>query len=173
VLLAGLATSVDPIDHESPFTAIGFTEVEQTGGWPGSCATRLIGTRYGRQVEIRLGLRGHDRGTGSAMVTWVRATTPELHALGGRLGSFIVDPSETTLAAKALSKLVGVPAVWNGVRVRAGAHGLVCYRKITDRSHPQGYLYDLWLLEHLADLLAAQTLPTLDLTDVVVPYRTG
>jgi len=174
VLLAGLETSsIDPSDHESDFATMGFSEVEQTGGWPDSCATRLRGARYGRQVEILLGVRDHGWGTGTAMVTWVRATAPELHALGGQLGSFIVDPSETTLAAKALSRLTDVPAVWNGVRVRAGAHGLVCHRKITARSHPQGYLYDLWLLEHLADLLAAQTLPALDLTDVAVPYRTG
>jgi hypothetical protein len=173
VLFAGLETvALERRDLENPVSALGFDAVDRAGGEPDSWTTRLAGTRHGRQVELRHGVRDHGWG-GTAMVTWVRAAGPHLHALGGPAGSFTLDPGDTPLAVVALRGLAAVPTVWSGVRIRSGPEGLVSYRKLSAAGHPQGYLYDLWLLEHLADLLATATLPILNLAQARLPYRTG
>jgi hypothetical protein len=43
--------------------------------------------------------------------------------------------------------------VWRKLEVDAGPEGIRARRPVT--AHPQGYLYDLWLLERLADRLGA------------------
>jgi hypothetical protein len=45
------------------------------------------------------------------------------------------------------------PAVWRKVDVEGGPDGILARRPGT--AHPQGYVYDLWLVERLADRLGA------------------
>jgi hypothetical protein len=42
---------------------------------------------------------------------------------------------------------------WRALEVHAGPDGILARRPVT--AHPQGYLYDLWLIERLADALGA------------------
>jgi hypothetical protein len=123
---------------------------------------RLCGTRAGRQVEIRF--------TAGTMVTWVRASTHDIQALGNNAGTFVVDAGAPPVGAAALAglaELVGANEVWRDVRVRGGAEGLVAFR----RTGAWGYLYDLWLLELLADALDAVALAPVDLNAETPPYR--
>jgi hypothetical protein len=144
-----------------PFAALGLDRGELGSRWIDDLGgVRLTGVRHGRQVEIRIGLRERNWGNAAAMVTWVRAATADLHMDSGRDGTM-------------LSSLSPQPKVWAGVRVRGGAEGLVALRKMTARTHSQGYLYDLWLLEHLADKHGAAALPGTDLAGFDVPYRMG
>jgi hypothetical protein len=39
--------------------------------------------------------------------------------------------------------------------VEGGPDGILARRPIKMKSHPQGYVYDLWLVERLADRLGA------------------
>jgi hypothetical protein len=174
VLFAGLETVPPALrDPESPVGALGFATTEHAGRWEHTWTTGLSGTRHGRQVEIRLGARDHGWSAGGAMVTWVRVAAPDLRALGGRGGTFAVDPSPDPRAGRVLAGLAAVPAVWDGVRLRGGAEGLVAARRMSPGSHSQGYLYDLWLLERLADVLNAPALPPVDVAGVPAPYRMG
>jgi hypothetical protein len=40
------------------------------------------------------------------------------------------------------------PSVWREVTVEGGPDGILARRPVT--AHPQGYIYDLWLVERLA-----------------------
>ena len=44
-------------------------------------------------------------------------------------------------------------AAWHEVEVEGGPDGILARRPVT--AHPQGYVYDLWLVERLADRLGA------------------
>lgn len=68
-----------------------------------------------------------------------------------------------------LTSLGGVQEIWRDVRVRGGAEGLVALR----RSGSAGHLYDLWLLERLADALDAIALEPLDVESLAAPYRSA
>ncbi|MEV8512738.1 hypothetical protein [Dactylosporangium sp. NPDC051484] len=120
---------------------------------------RLTGFRAGRQVEIR--------NAAGTTVTWVRAAAADLQALGNAAGAFVVDAGAPPAGAAALASLAAVRQVWRDVRVRCGAGGLVAVR----RSGASGYLYDLWLLELLADTLDAAPLPFVDAAAAEPPYR--
>ena len=54
------------------------------------------------------------------------------------------DPSSASAAS--------APGVWRKLEVEGGPQGIVARRPVT--AHPQGYLYDLWLIERIADRLA-------------------
>jgi hypothetical protein len=43
--------------------------------------------------------------------------------------------------------------VWRKLEVDGGPDGILARRPVT--AHPQGYLYDLWFIERLADHLGA------------------
>jgi hypothetical protein len=49
--------------------------------------------------------------------------------------------------------LAPAPSVWREVTVEGGPDGILARRPVT--AHPQGYIYDLWLVERLADRLGA------------------
>ena len=52
-----------------------------------------------------------------------------------------------------LAGLASAPDVWRKLEVDAGPDGILARRPVT--AHPQGYLYDLWLSERLAEQLGA------------------
>ena len=54
---------------------------------------------------------------------------------------------------QALGELAPAPRVWRDIVVEGGPEGIRARRPVT--SHPQGYVYDLWLVERLADRLGA------------------
>jgi hypothetical protein len=49
--------------------------------------------------------------------------------------------------------LAPAPVVWRDLVVEGGPDGILARRPVT--AHPQGYVYDLWLVERLADRLGA------------------
>jgi hypothetical protein len=135
----------------------------------------LFGSRHGRCVEIRL---GHDEkiatvNTGMRHlreITIVGAHCPVFALLGsdGRLAPEADAPPEALEVLAALSPAV----VWNDVRIVAGDHGLVANRAM--RGGPYGWVYDLWLLERLADHLKARPRPaTKRWPRAKVPYGMG
>jgi hypothetical protein len=52
-----------------------------------------------------------------------------------------------------LGELVPDARIWRELVVEAGPDGIRARRPVT--AHPQGYVYDLWLVERLADRLGA------------------
>jgi hypothetical protein len=52
-----------------------------------------------------------------------------------------------------LSGLAPAPSVRRSVTVEGGPDGILARRPVT--AHPQGYVYDLWLVERLAERLGA------------------
>jgi hypothetical protein len=114
-------------------------------------ATEFSGIRHGRRVALRMGVIPRIRGNGYNEVHITVSLAPfRLRAADGR----------PTVEAGASPELVGVlagltaaPDVWRKLEVDAGPDGIVARRPVT--AHPQGYLYDLWLAERLADQLGA------------------
>jgi hypothetical protein len=53
-----------------------------------------------------------------------------------------------------LAGLTPAPDVWHKLEVEGGPDGIVARRPNT--AHPQGYVYDLWLAERLADRLGSE-----------------
>jgi hypothetical protein len=45
--------------------------------------------------------------------------------------------------------------VWRDLVVEGGPDGILSRRQITMKGNQQGYVYDLWLVERLADRLGA------------------
>jgi hypothetical protein len=120
----------------------------------------MFGSRNERCVEIRL---GHDDkiatfGTSNRHlreITMVGAHCPSFALLGSD-GRLVPEADAPPPALEVLSALR--PAeVWNGVRVVAGDEGLVANRPISGSVY--GWVYDLWLLERLADHLKALPRP--------------
>jgi len=135
--------------------------------------SRLFGQRYGRQVEIRIGARDHGFKSSGAMVTWVRVSTSDWGAAGDRDGRVAADMSAPVGVEGVLGVMTAVPEVWRDVQIRGGAEGIVIMRKIGIKVHPQGYLYDLWLAERLADAIGAPALPVTAIDRLRVPYAMG
>jgi hypothetical protein len=52
-----------------------------------------------------------------------------------------------------LGELVPDARIWRDLVVEGGPDGIRARRPVT--AHPQGYVYDLWLVERLADRLGA------------------
>ncbi len=120
----------------------------------------MFGSRHGRSVEIRL---GHDDkvvtfDTGMRHlreITIVGAHCPpfELRGADGRLGLAGEGPAGVLEVLSELS-----PAdVWSKLRIVAGDEGLVANRPMS--TQPYGWVYDLWLLERLADHLQLRPRP--------------
>jgi hypothetical protein len=120
----------------------------------------MFGSRLGRSVEIRL---GHDDkivtvDTGMRHlreVTIVGAHSPrfELRGAGGRLAP----QGEAPAGVREVLSQLSPAAVWNKLRIVAGDEGLVANRPMS--TQPYGWVYDLWLLERLADHLQLEPRP--------------
>jgi hypothetical protein len=118
------------------------------------------GLRHGRPVHYR---SGDDRGGSSAVWLGVAAPPVRLAATRGVLGE-----RETVVLPPDL--LPSRPSSWwDGVRVGGGPDGLTARR---DGRVGRGWIYDLWLLERVADALALAPLPAPDATVFVPPAVT-
>jgi hypothetical protein len=120
----------------------------------GGFATELSGTRHGRSVKLRLGVLPslwRDR-----PATEVQVEAPvapfRVRAEDGRL---IAEPGALPEVEEVLAGLAPSPSVWRDVVVEGGTDGILATRPVNVRGNPQGYVYDVWLVERLADRLGA------------------
>jgi hypothetical protein len=117
-------------------------------------ATEMSGTRHGRGVKLRLGVMPSQwRNQAATEVVIESPVAPfSLHADDGRL---IAEPGALPEIEEVLAGLAPSASVWRDVAVEGGPDGILSRRPIKMKSHPQGYVYDLWLVERLADRLGA------------------
>jgi hypothetical protein len=142
----------------------------------------MVGERHGRQVYIRL---GHDEAIDAGVsgrhlrqIVVVRASFPsfQVHADRGQLTLSREAPVE---AHEVVDCMTVAPDVWTELRVVAGGDGIVSNRPqwksvYKVQEYANGWAYDLWLLERLADRFAADPLPPVaDLTRLHIPYGMG
>lgn len=124
----------------------------------------LWGTRHGRQVFVRLGVdesgEGYDLVTnrGLRQIVVVRAAFSPFE-LRGHDG--VIEPTSAGAPAPAvlaaLAELDPSPDVWRDLQVVAGPEGIVTTRPQLDDG-VNGWIYDLWLAEHLANATQAEPL---------------
>ena len=123
---------------------------KQVGGY----ATEMSGTRHGRSVKLRLGVMPSIWKNQPA--TEVELDSPvapfKVRADGGRM---VMEAGVLPEVDEVLAGLAESPKVWHDVVVEGGPDGILARRPIKMKSHPQGYVYDLWLVERLADRLGA------------------
>jgi hypothetical protein len=113
--------------------------------------TEFSGTRRGRSVALRIGIVPSIRGKGMNEVEVDAAVAAfRIGTEGGRL---VAEPGAMPEVAEVLAELAPSPKVWRDVVIEGGPDGIRARRPVT--SHPQGYVYDLWLVERLADRLGA------------------
>jgi hypothetical protein len=115
-------------------------------------ATEFSGTRNGRRVALRMGVvPSMWRGRGAYEVHLEAPVLPfRVREEDGRL---VAEPGAPPEVEAFLASLAPAPAVWREVAVEGGPDGILARRPVT--AHPQGYVYDLWLAERLADRLGA------------------
>jgi hypothetical protein len=117
-------------------------------------ATEFSGTRHGRRVALRMGVvpsAWRERGANEVEVQ--AAVAPfRVRADDGRL---VAEPGAPPEVEELLADLAPAPEVWRDLVVEGGPDGILARRPITMKANPQGYVYDLWLVERLADQLGA------------------
>jgi hypothetical protein len=114
-------------------------------------ATEFTGTRHGRQVALRIGLVPSVRGKGVNEVQLTASVAPfRVREEGGRP---VAEPGAVPEIDEALGELAPSQDVWRKLELEGGPGGIIARRPVT--AHPQGYVYDLWLVERLADRLGA------------------
>ena len=69
-------------------------------------------------------------------------------------GRLVAESGAPPEAEELLAGLAPAPEVWRDVEVEGGPDGILARRPIKMKGNPQGYVYDLWLVERLADRLA-------------------
>ena len=117
-------------------------------GWTG---TEFGGTRHGRSVALRIGIVTGIRGKGMNEVEVSTSVAPfRIRTESGRL---VAEPGAMPEVEAVLGELAPDPKLWRDLVVEGGPDGILARRPAT--SHPQGYVYDLWLVERLADRLGA------------------
>jgi hypothetical protein len=139
-----------PDDSSSTLTQeLGLDEeqeiTQESGAMP---ATEFSGTRHGRRVALRIGVvpaalreKGFNEVHVEAPVAPFR-----VHADGDRL---VAEPGAPPEVEEVLAGLAPAPATWREVEIEGGPDGILARRPVS--AHPQGYVYDLWLVERLAD----------------------
>jgi hypothetical protein len=136
------------------------------------------GTRHGRQVFIRIGIdetylsgfsNRHIR-----QITVLRVDAPAFE-LVGEDGVLRADSDAPEALRSVLQALRTSPDVWDGLLVVGGPEGIVANRPVPHRVRVQfQWLYDLWLVERIADSLHASALPPARLgRSYLVPYWLG
>jgi hypothetical protein len=117
-------------------------------------ATEFSGTRHGRHVALRMGVvpsAWRERGANEVQVQ--ASVAPfQLREDDGRL---VAEPGAPSEVEELLAALAPAPDVWRDVEVEGGPDGILARRPIKMKANPQGYVYDLWLVERLADCLGA------------------
>jgi hypothetical protein len=138
----------------------------------------IYGTRHGRQVFIRIGIdetylsgfsTRHMR-----QITVLRVDAPDFELVGD--DGVLRAESDVPVALRAvLQALRPSPDVWDGLLVVGGPEGIVASRPVPHRVRVQfQWLYDLWLVERIADSLHASALPPARLgRSYLVPYWLG
>jgi hypothetical protein len=127
-------------------------EREISTAWGGSnWATEFSGIRHGRQVALRMGIVPRISGKGYNEVHVTASVAP--FRIGVSNGRPTVEEGASPPLEKVLEGLATAPDTWRGLEVEGGSGGIVARRPVT--AHPQGYLYDLWLIERIADRLGA------------------
>lgn len=113
--------------------------------------TEFSGTRHGRHVALRMGVIPGIRGNGYNEVQVDASVAPfGLRVVDGRP---TVETGSCAGLEGVVAKLAAAPQVWRKLEVDGGPDGILARRPVT--AHPQGYLYDLWLIEYLADRLGS------------------
>lgn len=140
--------------------------------------TLIYGVRRGRQVFIRLGIDETRRPGFTTQhlrqITVLRVHVPIFELVGGR-GALVAKRGAPDAVADLTRALQPSADVWNRLRVVGGPDGIVASRPVPMRVQVQfQWLYDLWLVERIADLLQAEILPPARLgKPYVVPYGLG
>jgi hypothetical protein len=182
-LLAALSTVRDDPDRndrdEGPENAVAETLGLQAPMVVGRFQPNLIyGTRHGRQVFIRLGIdetyRSGMTNRHLRQITVLRVGVSEFELLGE--GGALLAERDAPQALLAVVQSLGPSSdVWDGLRVVGGPQGIVATRPVPRRVRVQfQWLYDLWLVERIADSLNAPALEPARLgRSYVVPYGLG
>jgi hypothetical protein len=115
-------------------------------------ATELSGTRHGRRVSLRIGVVPSTwRGRGVYEVH-VEASVAALRARADD-ARLVAEPGALPEVEELFAALAPAPDVLRDLEVDGGSDGILSRRPVT--AHAQGYVYDLWLVERLADRLGA------------------
>ena len=115
-------------------------------------ATEFSGTRHGRRVALRMGVVPSIwRGRGAYEVHVAAPVVP--FCVRDEKGRLAAEPGAPPEVDALVAGLAPAPSVWREVTVEGGPGGILARRPVT--AHPQGYIYDLWLVERLADRLGA------------------
>jgi hypothetical protein len=118
-----------------------------------SCGIEFGGTRHGRQVVLRLGVVHGFREKPFNEVHVAASVPPfRLVAEDGRL---VAEPGAMAEVEEVLAALAPAPATWRDLEVEGGPEEIVARRPVTMRGNDQGYVYDLWLVERLAERLGS------------------
>ena len=126
-------------------------EITSGYGGPSWYATEFSGTRHGRHVALRMGVIPRIRGNGYNEVHVKTPVAPfRLRVTDGRPA---VEEGSSPKLEQVVASLAPAPEVWRKLEVDGGPDGILAHRPVT--AHPQGYLYDLWLIERIADQLGA------------------
>jgi hypothetical protein len=114
-------------------------------------ATEFSGKRKGRTVALRIGVVPSAwRGRAVSEVEVRAPVAPfRISADDGRL---VAEPGAVPEVEEVLAGLEQ-SEVWKEAVVEGGPDGILARHPVT--AHPQGYVYDLWLVERLADRLSA------------------
>jgi hypothetical protein len=139
------------------------------------------GVRHGRQVFIRIGIdetyfsgftTRHMR-----QITVLRVDAPAFELVGehGVLRPESAGADVPAALGAVLQALRPSPDVWDHLLVVGGPEGIVASRPVPHRVLVQfQWLYDLWLVERIADSLRAPALPPARLgRSYLVPYWLG
>jgi hypothetical protein len=116
--------------------------------------TEFSGTRHGRRVALRMGVVPsvwRERGANEVHVEAPVAPF-RVRADDGRL---VAEPGALPEVEEVLAGLAPAPDVWRDLEVEGDPEGILARRPITMKAHPQGYVYDLWLVERFAERLGA------------------
>jgi hypothetical protein len=166
-------------DRDGPENAVAETLGLQAPMVVGRFQPSLIyGMRHGRQVFIRLGIDETYRSGMTSrhlrQITVLRVGVSRFELLGEG-GVLRAAPGAPDALIAVVESLGPSPDVWDGLRVVGGPEGLVATRPVPRRVRVQfQWLYDLWLVERIADSLSAPALEPSRLgRSYVVPYGLG
>ena len=126
-------------------------EIVSPWGGPDRLATEFTGTRHGRHVALRIGVIPGIRGKAFNEVDVEASVAP--FRLREKDGRPVAESGGATAIDEVLRRLAPAPQVWRRLEVEGGPDGIRARRPVG--AHPEGYVYDLWLIERLADRLGA------------------
>ena len=105
------------------------------------------GTRHGRTVHLRTGELSRRGGTVSSV--WVGVSTPTFSSIGS--GGHLQTRGSTDELMEHFAGFAAAPDVWHNLSLYGGPHGVLASR-VVDQRHPQDWIYDVWLVERVADI---------------------